>query len=138
MNWLTWAILSALFAGLTAVLAKVGVKDVDSNLATAVRTTVILCFAWAAALVSNRQPLGEVTGRAWLFLALSGLATGASWLCYFRALQLGEVAKVAPVDKLSVVVAMVLAALFLGEPLTWRHWLGGGLIVGGAVVLVYA
>lgn len=138
MNWLSWAILSALFAGLTAILAKVGVKDVDSNLATAIRTSVILVFAWLAAWTSNRQPLETLTPRTWVFLALSGLATGASWLCYFRALQLGKASKVAPVDKLSVVVAMVLAAIFLGESLNWIHWLGGILIVAGAVILVYA
>src|SRR5436309_837341 len=138
MNWLFWALLSAVFAGLTAILAKIGVKDVDSNLATAVRTSVILVFAWLVAMITNRQPLQTVTARIWLFLALSGLATGASWLCYFRALQLGEASKVAPVDKLSVVVAMALAAIFLGESLTWMHWLGGTLIVGGAVILAYA
>src|SRR5437773_2500291 len=135
MNWLSWALLSAGFAGLTAILAKVGVKDVDSNLATAVRTTVILVFAWLVAWISNRQPLQTITPRTWLFLALSGLATGASWLCYFRALQLGEASKVAPVDKLSVVVAMVLAAVFLGEHLTWRHGIGAGLIVVGTVII---
>src|SRR5947209_6948421 len=100
MNWLSWALLSAVFAGLTAILAKIGVKDVDSNLATAVRTTVILVFAWLVASFTNRQPLQTITPRTWAFLALSGLATGASWLCYFRALQLGEASKVAPVDKL--------------------------------------
>ncbi len=135
MTWFSWALLSALFAGLTAVLAKVGVKDVDSNLATAIRTVVILLFAWSIALWRTTQPLSAVTSRAWLFLVLSGLATGASWLCYFRALQLGEASRVAPVDKLSVVVAMALAALFLGESLSWRHWLGGALIVSGTVVL---
>ena len=138
MNWLSWGILSAIFAGLTAILEKIGVKDVDSNLATAVRTTVILVFAWVVAAITNRQPLQTVTPRAWLFLALSGLATGASWLCYFRALQLGEASKVAPVDKLSVVVAMALAAIFLGESLTALHWLGGILIVSGAVLIAYA
>jgi transporter family protein len=138
MNWLSWAILSAIFAGLTAILAKIGVKDVDSNLATAVRTTVILVFAWVVSAITNRQPLQTVTPRAWLFLALSGLATGASWLCYFRALQLGEASKVAPVDKLSVVVAMALAAIFLGDSLTALHWLGGILIVSGAVLIAYA
>jgi transporter family protein len=138
MSWVHWALLSALFAGVTAVLAKVGVKDVDSNLATAARTSVIVVFAWLVALFTNRQPLQTVTPRTWLFLALSGLATGASWLCYFRALQLGEASKVAPVDKLSVVVAMVLAALFLGESLSWLHWLGGALIVAGAVILARA
>jgi transporter family protein len=135
MSWLHWACLSALFAGVTAVLAKVGVRDIDSDLATAIRTTVILVFAWSVALVRNSQPLSAVGPRTWLFLVLSGLATGASWLCYFRALQLGEASKVAPVDKLSVVVAMALAVLFLGESLTWRHWVGGGLIVSGTLVL---
>src|SRR2546423_575467 len=127
-----------MFAGLTAILAKVGVKDVDSNLATAVRTSVILVFAWLAAWISNRQPLSSLTPRNWVFLALSGLATGASWLCYFRALQLGEASKVAPVDKLSVVVAMALAVVFLGESLSWLHWLGGALIVAGAGLLARA
>jgi transporter family protein len=135
VNWFTWACLSALFAGLTAILAKVGVKDIDSNLATAIRTAVILVFAWSIVLVQNVQPLTEVSPRAWLFLVLSGIATGASWLCYFRALQLGEASRVAPVDKLSVVVAMALAALFLHEHLTWQHWLGGGLIVSGTLVV---
>jgi transporter family protein len=138
MNWVHWALLSALFAGLTAVLAKAGVKDIDSNLATAIRTAVVLIFAWAIVLVGRTGSLAAVTGRAWLFLVLSGLATGASWLCYFRALQLGEASRVAPVDKLSVVVAMVLAAMFLGEQLTWRHWAGGLLIVAGAVLLTHA
>jgi transporter family protein len=135
MSWIWWALLSALFAGLTAVLAKVGVKDVDSNLAMAIRTTVILAFAWAIVLVRGITVEKPMFGRTWLFLVLSGLATGLSWLCYFRALQLGEASRVAPVDKLSVVVAMVLAALFLGEQLTWKHWVGGLMIVSGAVLL---
>jgi transporter family protein len=138
MNWLVWALLSALFAGLTAVLAKAGVERVDSNLANAVRTTVIVVFAWAIALAAGRPAFGDVPRRAWLYLVLSGLATGASWLCYFRALRLGQASKVAPIDKLSVVVAIALAALFLGERLTWQHWAGGGLIVAGAVVLARA
>jgi transporter family protein len=137
MSWLAWALLSAVFAGLTAILAKVGIKDVDSNLATAIRTTVILVFAWSVALARRNQALATVTGKTWLFLVLSGLATGASWLCYFRALQLGEASKVAPVDKLSVVVAIVLAAIFLHETLTWHHWVGGILIVSGAIVIAW-
>jgi transporter family protein len=137
MSWVYWALLSALFAGLTAVLAKVGVRDVDSNLATAIRTVVILLFAWSIALVTNAQPLRTIPARTWLFLALSGLATGLSWLCYFRALQLGEASKVAPVDKLSVVVAIAFAAIFLREQLTWQHYLGGALILSGAVVLAW-
>jgi len=138
VSWLSWAILSAGFAGLTAILAKVGVQDVDSNLATAIRTSVILVLAWLIASLTNRQPLHTVMPRTWLFLALSGVATGASWLCYFRALQLGEASRVVPIDKLSVVVAMVLAAACLGESLTWVHWLGGILIVAGAVIVAYA
>jgi transporter family protein len=138
MQWQAWALLSAMFAGLTAILAKIGVKDVDSNLATAIRTSVVLVFAWVVAAVSNRTPVSDIAPRTWLFLTLSGLATGASWLCYFKALQLGEASRVAPVDKLSVVIAMLLAALVLNEPLTFRHWLGGALIVGGAVVLASA
>lgn len=136
MNWLAWALLSALCAGLTAVLAKVGVTGVDSNLATAVRTVVVLVFAWAVALAGN-SPAAMMSwpARTWLFLVLSGVATGLSWLCYFRALQLGEAAKVAPVDKLSVVFVLVFAALFLREPLTWKTVAGGVLISSGAVLL---
>jgi transporter family protein len=137
LSWLGWAFLSAVFAGLTAVLAKVGVKDVDSNLATAIRTVVILIFAWSVALSRSDQRLSAVPPRTWLFLVLSGLATGASWLCYFRALQLGQVSKVAPIDKLSVVIAIILAAVFLHERLTWQNWVGGALIVGGTLVLAW-
>jgi bacterial/archaeal transporter family protein len=138
MNWFTWALLSALFAGLTAVLAKVGVKDIDSNLATAIRTVVILLFAWGIVLARGLPELDKVSGKSWLFLVLSGLATGASWLCYFRALQLGKASQVAPVDKLSVVVAMVLAMVFLGEILSWQQWVAGLLIVAGTIILAYA
>ena len=138
MTWFTWALLSAFFAGLTAVLAKVGVEQVNSNLATAIRTVVILVFAWAVAFATNSQSLSTIGRRTWIFLVLSGIATGLSWLCYFRALQLGEASQVAPVDKLSVVVAIALAAIFLREPLTWHHWVGGILIFTGAVVLAYA
>ena len=138
MNWFAWALLSALFAGLTAVLAKVGVEKIDSNLATAIRTTVILVFTWAIALAV--VPAGALAGlprRTWLFLTLSGIATGLSWLCYFRALQLGEASRVAPIDKLSVVFAIVLAVIFLRERLTWHQWLGGALIVAGALVIAW-
>lgn len=138
MNWLHWSLLSALFAGLTAVLAKVGVTGVDSNLATAVRTSIVLVFAWAVALATS--PAGAVlqwSRRTWLFLALSGIATGLSWLCYFRALQLGQASQVAPIDKLSVVFVLVFAALFLGEPLTLKTGLGGALITAGALVLAW-
>ncbi|HWB09446.1 MAG TPA: EamA family transporter [Pirellulales bacterium] len=135
MNWVHWALLSAVFAGATAVLAKAGVRDIDSNLATAIRTVVILIFAWLIAWRTGQVSLAAVSGRTWVFLILSGLATGASWLCYFRALQLGPASRVAPIDKLSVVVAMTLAALFLGEHLGWRHLLAGALIVAGSVLL---
>ena len=138
MNWFVWALLSALFAGLTAVLAKVGVEHIDSNLATAIRTVVILIFAWGVALVTRKQAFSLISGQTWLFLILSGIATCLSWLCYFRALQLGEASQVAPVDKLSVVVAIVLAAIFLHERMTGHHWVGGTLIFTGAVVLAYA
>jgi transporter family protein len=136
MNWLTWSLLSAFFAGLTAILAKVGVARVDSNLATAIRTTVVLVFAWGVALATGpAAAMLTLPRRTWIFLVLSGLATGLSWLCYFRALQLGEAAKVAPIDKLSVIFVLVLAAIFLGEPLTLKTGLGGSLIATGAVVL---
>lgn len=139
MNWIYWALLSAFFAGLTAILAKIGVAGVDSNLATAVRTTVVLVFTWALAWgTSSTGALRHLTGRTLLFLTLSGLATGLSWLCYFRALQLGQASRVAPVDKLSVVFAIALAALVLGEKLNWHHYLGGTLIVSGAIILAWA
>lgn len=138
MNWFYWALLSAGFAGATAVLAKLGVEKVDSNLATAIRTTVVLVFAWGVVFATRAAgALPEMSRRTWLFLTLSGLATGLSWLCYFRALQLGPASKVAPVDKLSVVFVLVFAAWFLGEPLTWKTGLGGALITAGAVVLAW-
>jgi len=135
-NWLFWSLLSAVFAGATAVLAKIGVAGVDSNLATAVRTTVVCVLAWLIALMLNpASAVGAISRRTWLFLALSGVATALSWVCYFRALQLGPASKVAPVDKLSVVFVLVFAALFLGETLDWKTALGGALIFAGAVVL---
>lgn len=136
-DWRWWALGSAGFAALTAILAKVGVTGVNSNLATAIRTAVILVFS--AALVwttGEARGLTTLTSRTWGFLVLSGLATGLSWLCYFRALQLGEASQVAPVDKLSVVFVLVLAAAFLGEKLTWHQWLGGVLILAGAIVIM--
>lgn len=138
MNWIHWSLLSAFFAGLTAVLAKAGVAGVDSNLATAIRTTVILLFVWAIAFATTKPAAAlDFTGRTWLFLSLSGVATGLSWLCYFRALQLGDASRVAPVDKLGVVFVIVLAAVFLKEKMTLQHLIGGILIVSGAVVLVW-
>jgi len=139
MNWIVWALLSALFAAATAVLAKVGVAHVDSNLATAVRTTVVVVFAWGLALALGKHgELRELDRRTLLFLGLSGLGTGLSWICYFRALQLGLASRVAPVDKLSVVLVMIFAAVFLGEKLTPLAIVGGLLITAGAVVMALA
>ena len=136
MNWIYWSLLSAVFAGVTAVLAKVGVAGIDSNLATAIRTSVILVFTWVIAYTTSKPgAVGNLTSRTWVFLVLSGLATGLSWLCYFRALQLGEASRVAPIDKLSVVFVILFAALFLGERLTLGRGAGGLLIVAGAIVL---
>ena len=136
MNWFYWSLLSAFFAGITAVLAKAGVSGVDSNLATAVRTSVVLCFTWAIAFATTDiHALANFSKRTWVFLSLSGLATALSWLCYFKALQAGDASRVAPVDKLSVVFAIAFAAIFLGERLTMQHWVGGLLIVTGAIVL---
>ena len=135
--WLLFAFGSALFAGLTSILAKVGIRDTDSDVATAVRTVVVLLFSWLMAFLSGSvTQLAGVSARTWLFLALSGLATGASWLCYFRALQLGDVNKVTPVDKSSTVLTMLLAFLFLGETLTWLKALAMALIGGGAYLMI--
>ena len=135
-NWKLWALGSAVFAALTAILAKLGVAGVNSNLATAVRTAVVLVFAWGLAWVTGGlRGLPDLPARAWTFLGLSGLATGLSWVCYFRALQLGDASRVAPVDKLSVVFAIALAAWLLHERLTWHQWVGGALITAGAVVI---
>ncbi|HEY0265042.1 MAG TPA: EamA family transporter [Granulicella sp.] len=137
-SWLGWALLSALFAAATAVLAKLGVAHIDSNLATAVRTTVIVVFAWAIALALGRHgEIASIDRRSWFFLILSGIATGLSWLCYFRALQLGPASRVAPVDKLSVVLVILFGWMFLGEGLSLGKLLGGALIASGAIVLVY-
>jgi transporter family protein len=137
--WLVWALLSALFAAATAILAKIGITGIDSNLATAIRTTVILIFTWAIAFSLNQhQNLGQIAPRSWIFLILSGIATGLSWLCYFRALQLGPASSVAPIDKLSVVLVILAAWLFLGEKLTLLKGLGGGLIAVGALILAFA
>ncbi|WP_128913462.1 EamA family transporter [Granulicella sibirica] len=139
MSWIFWAILSAVFAAGTAVLAKVGVEGVDSNLATAIRTSVILVFTWAIAIgLEKHQGLGSIGRKSWIFLVLSGVCTGLSWLCYFRALQMGEASRVAPVDKLSVVLVLIFAALFLGERLTWVKAAGGVLTAAGAIILALA
>jgi bacterial/archaeal transporter family protein len=137
MSWIGWALLSAAFAAATALLAKVGVAHVDSNLATAVRTSVVLVFAWAIALALGKHgELQHLDRKTMLFLVLSGLATGLSWLCYFRALQLGPASRVAPLDKLSVPLVMVFAWLLLGEKLNWSALAGGLLITAGAIVMV--
>lgn len=135
-NWLTWALLSAVFAALTAILAKLGVAGVDSNLATAIRTSVVVVFTWIlVALTREASGLPMLSRRNWLFLVLSGLATGLSWLCYFHALKIGPVSKVAPIDKLSVVLVIVLGALILGERLSVAKAAGGVLIVAGAIMI---
>jgi transporter family protein len=136
MTWLTWSLLSAFFAAATAILAKLGVEGIDANLATAVRTTVVVLFTWLIAY-GARQPgtFHALSTKTWLFLVLSGFATGLSWLCYFRALQLGPASRVAPIDKLSVALVIVFAILFLGEKFTWGKALGGTLIVAGAIAI---
>ena len=135
--WFLFALLSALFAALTSILAKVGIKGVPSNLATGIRTVVVLAMAWGMVFLTGEQTaLARVSVRSWLFLILSGLATGASWLCYYRALQLGEVSKVAPVDKLSVVITLVLAFVFLHEQFTAKSLIGCALIGAGTLVMV--
>lgn len=136
MNWFLWALLAAFFAGCTAVLAKIGVADINSHLATAIRTTVVLVFSWAmAAALAPVHQMAAITPRTWLFLGLSGIATGLSWLCYFRALQLGEAARVASVDKLGVVFAVLFAVIFLRERLSWIQGAGLVLIVVGAFAM---
>ncbi len=134
--WAVFALLSAVFAALTSILAKVGIEGVQSNLATAVRTLVVLVMAWGMVFVTNQQGgLGEISRRSWLFLILSGLATGASWLCYYKALQMGEVSKVVPIDKLSLVITLALAVLFLGEKLTVKSAAGAVLITAGTLLM---
>ena len=136
MSWLYWAILSAVFAAATALLAKAGVAHVDPNLATAIRTTVVVVFAWVIAIaLGGHREIATVDRRSWVLLGLSGLATGMSWICYFRALSLGEASKVAPIDKLSVVLVILLAWPMLGERLTPAKAAGGLLITAGAIVL---
>ena len=135
--WFILALLSAVFAALTSILAKVGVEGVNSNLATAIRTVVVVVMAWGMVFLTQAQSgLGEISRRSWLFLILSGLATGASWLCYYRALQVGEASKVVPVDKLSVVITLVLAWVFLREEFSVKSLLGAALIAAGTLVMV--
>ena len=137
--WLVWALLSAVFAAATAILAKIGIAGIDSNLATAIRTTVILVFTWAIAIsLKQHHSLATIGPRSWLFLVLSGFATGFSWLCYFRALQLGPASSVAPIDKLSVVLVILAGWLVLGEKMSLMKAAGGGLIALGAFILAFA
>lgn len=135
--WAVFALLSAVFAALTSILAKVGIAGVNSNLATALRTGVVLVMAWAMVFITNAQTgIGQIDKKSWLFLILSGLATGASWLCYYKALQMGEVSKVAPIDKLSVVITLILAFVFLHEKFTAKSLVGCILITAGTLVMV--
>ena len=135
--WFVLALLSAIFAALTSILAKVGIEGVNSNLATAIRTVVVVVMAWGMVFLTNSQNgIAEISKRSWLFLILSGLATGASWLCYYRALQLGDASKVVPIDKLSVVITLVLAFVFLHEQFTTKSLIGCILIGMGTMVMV--
>ncbi|MEI8356406.1 MAG: EamA family transporter [Deltaproteobacteria bacterium] len=135
--WWTYALLSALFAAFTAILAKIGIKGVNSDLATAIRTVFILCIAWGIVFARKEADgIHLLSKNNWLFLGLSGVATGLSWICYFKALQLGKVSQVAPVDKMSVAIAIILSALLLHEVLTWKILMGALLIIGGSVLII--
>ena len=135
--WLVLALLSSLFAALTSILAKVGIEGVNSNLATAIRTSVVVLMSWGMVFLTNVQGgISSISQKSWLFLILSGLATGASWLCYYRALQIGEASKVVPIDKLSVVITLVLAFVFLHERFTVKSAVGAVLITAGTLIMV--
>ncbi|ALF18136.1 EamA family transporter [Fusobacterium animalis] len=135
--WAIFAILSAIFAALTSILAKVGIEGVNSNLATAVRTIVVVFMAWFMVFATgNQNGIVDISKKSWIFLILSGLATGASWICYYKALQLGEVSKVVPIDKLSIVITIILAFIFLGEQITLKTLIGCCLIVAGTFVMI--
>ncbi len=135
--WIVYALLSALFAALTSILAKMGIESVNSNLATAIRTVVVLVMAWGIVFITGKQhDITNITQKSWLFLTLSGIATGLSWLCYYKALQISEASKVVPIDKFSVVISMVLAFFILGEAANTKTILGGLLITAGTFVLI--
>ena len=135
--WFVYALLSAVFAALTSILAKIGIDGVNSNLATAIRTVVVVAMSWGMVFITDAQGgIGSISNKSWLFLVLSGLATGASWLCYYKALQIGEASKVVPVDKLSVVITLVLAFVFLHEKFTVKSIIGCALIGIGTLVMV--
>lgn len=135
--WVVFAILSSVFAALTSILAKVGIENVNSNLATALRTVVVLVMAWGMVFLTSQQKgISEITPKSWLYLILSGLATGASWLCYYKAIQIGEVSKVVPIDKLSVVITLILAFVFLHEKFTAKSAVGAVFITIGTLIMV--
>lgn len=135
--WVLFAILSAVFAALTSILAKIGISGVNSNLATAIRTVVVVFMAWGIVFITNAQSgIGDISRKSWLFLILSGLATGVSWLFYYRALQMGDASKVASIDKLSVVITLILAFIFLNEQLTLKSMLGCLQIVAGSLLMI--
>lgn len=135
--WLIFALLSAIFAALTSILAKVGIEGVNSNLATAIRTVVVVVMAWLMVFLTHTQSgIAQINRKSWIFLILSGLATGASWLCYYRALQIGQASKVVPIDKLSVVITLILAFVFLHEEFTMKSLIGCVLIGAGTLVMV--
>lgn len=135
--WFIFALLSAIFAALTSILAKIGIDGVNSNLATAIRTVVVVVMSWGMVFLTNTQGgISEISRKSWLFLILSGLATGASWLCYYRALQIGEASKVVPIDKLSVVITLILAFVFLHEEFTMKSLIGCALISAGTLIMV--
>ncbi|MCI7224197.1 MAG: EamA family transporter [Fusobacterium gastrosuis] len=135
--WVIFAVLSAIFAALTSILAKIGIDGVNSNLGTAIRTVVVVLMAWAMVFITGTQSgIVDISKKSWIFLILSGLATGASWLCYYKALQIGEVSKVVPIDKLSIVLTILLAFIFLGEHVTVKALIGCVLIVAGTFVMI--
>lgn len=137
MMWMIFAILSAVFAALTSILAKIGIEDVNSNLATAIRTVVVVFMSWGMVFITNAQSgLTSISKKSWIFLILSGIATGASWLCYYRAIQMGDVSKVVPIDKLSVVITLVLAFVFLREEVNAKSIIGCVLIAAGTLLMV--
>lgn len=136
--WWFYALLSAFFAALTAIFAKIGVENVNSNLATAIRTVVVLVMIWMIVFFRNEyKAIGELSSRNWIFLGISGIATGFSWIFYFKALQMGEVSKVAGIDKLSLALTIIFAVVFLGEALTWKTAVGAGLIIAGTLFLIW-
>lgn len=135
--WILFALLSSIFAALTSILAKVGIDGINSNLATAIRTVVVVIMAWAMVFVTNAQgDIADISKKSWIFLILSGIATGLSWLCYYKALQMGEASKVVPIDKLSIVFTLILAFVFLHEKFTVKSLIGSALIVAGTFVMI--